>query len=118
MIATQPPGNPTGNEPVPLLSCSNSCPTDTQKSGKHTQSTRTRDAIIPALMITTPRNEEMFVRKEQTNELFLPLNSTVVFIRKQEMLYVPLYLENSLTVDTLVDSGAYVSAIALEELDT
>ena len=27
----QPPGNQTGNEPVPFLSCSNSCPTDIQE---------------------------------------------------------------------------------------
>ena len=32
----QPPGYQTGNEPVPCLSCSNSCHTDTQESSKHT----------------------------------------------------------------------------------
>ena len=34
------------------------------------------------------------------------------------MLYVPLDFENNLTVDALVDSGAYVSAIAKNELST
>ena len=38
--------------------------------------------------------------------------------RKQEMLYVPLDFENNLTVDALVDSGAFVSAIAQNDLDT
>ena len=38
--------------------------------------------------------------------------------RKQEMLYVPLDFENNLTVDALVDSGAFVSAIAQDDLDT
>ena len=34
------------------------------------------------------------------------------------MLYVPLVFENNLTVDVLVDSGAFVNAIALDDLDT
>ena len=34
------------------------------------------------------------------------------------MLYVPLGFENGLTTDELVDSRAYVSAIAQKELDT
>ena len=32
---------------------------------------------------------------------------------KEKMLYVPLDLENGLTIDALVDSGAYISAIAM-----
>ena len=58
------------------------------------------------------------MRDEQTNEIYLPLISTVVLKRKQEMLYVPLDLENILTVDALVDSGAFVSAISQNNLDT
>ena len=38
--------------------------------------------------------------------------------RKQEMLHVPLDLENHLTVDALVHSGAFISAIAQDNLDT
>ena len=34
------------------------------------------------------------------------------------MLYVPLDFENNLTVDALVDSGAFVSAIAHDDLET
>ena len=66
----------------------------------------------------TPLTEEGLVRDEQTNELYLPLTSTVVLKRKQEMLYVPLDFENNLTVDALVDSGAFVSAVAQDDLDT
>ena len=42
----------------------------------------------------------------------------MVLKRKQEMLYVPLDFENNLTVDVLVDSGAFVSAIGQDDLDT
>ena len=55
------------------------------------------------------------VRDEQTNEVSFPLTSTIVLKRKQEM---PLDFENNLTVDALVDSGAFVSAIAQNDLDT
>ena len=58
------------------------------------------------------------MRDEQTNELYLPLTSTVVLKRKQEMLYVPLDFENNHTVDALVDSGAFVSAMAQDDLET
>ena len=58
------------------------------------------------------------MRDEQTNEVYLPLTSTVVPKRKQEMLHVPPGFENNLTVDALVDSGAFVSAIAQVDLDT
>ena len=34
------------------------------------------------------------------------------------MLYVPLDFEKNLTVDALVDSGAFVSAIAQKDMDT
>ena len=34
------------------------------------------------------------------------------------MLYVPLDFENNLTVDALMDSGAFVSVIAQEDVDT
>ena len=58
------------------------------------------------------------MRDEQTNDLYLPLTSTVVLKRKQQMFYVPHDYQNSLTVDAPVDSGAYVSVIAQAELDT
>ena len=58
------------------------------------------------------------MRDEQTNEVYLPLNSTVVLKRKQEMLFVPLDFENNLTKDALVDLAAFVSAIAQNDFDT
>ena len=76
------------------------------------------DTTTPLLSTATPLIEEGLVRDEQTNEVYLPLPYTVVLKRKQEMLYVPLDFENNLTVDALVDSGAFVSAIAQDYLDT
>ena len=72
----------------------------------------------PPLTPATPLIEEVLVRDKQTNELYLPLKSTVVLKRKQEMHYVPLDFENNLTVDALVDSGAFVSATAQDDLET
>ena len=46
----------------------------------------------------------------------MPLSSPIGPKRKNEMLIVPLGFENGLTIDALVDSGAYVSAIAQSEL--
>ena len=67
--------------------------------------------------ITISQIEERLVRDDSTNELYMPLSSTNVVKRKKEKLYVPLDFENGLTIDALVDSGAYVSAIAQKELD-
>ena len=57
------------------------------------------------------------MRDEQTNEVYLPLLFTVVLKRKQEMLYVPLDFQNNPTVEALVESGAFVSAIAQNDFD-
>ena len=113
----QPPGYKTRPEPVPFLRCSNSCPTDNQESEKQT-TTFTGDTTIPLLTIATPLIEERLVRDAQTNEWYLPLTSTLVLKRKQEMLCVPLDFEDNPTIDALVDSGAYISAIAQMALDT
>ena len=74
------------------------------------------DNIFPP-KITTSQIEEQLVRDDITNELYIPLSSTIVLKRKKEMLYVPLDFENGLKIDALVDSRAYVSAIAQKELD-
>ena len=119
VIATeQPPGNQTGNEPVPFLICSHSCPTEIQESEKHKLTAFKRDTTLRPLTITTSIIDEKLVRDEQTNELYFTLTSTLVENRKQEMLYMLLDFANNLTVDALIDSGAYVNAIALNELDT
>ena len=113
----RPPANQTGNEVVPFLDCSKKS-TNTQNAEQHVVTTHSRDTTTPPLTTASPLIEEGLVRDEQTNEVYLPLTSTVVLKRKQEMLYVPLDFENSLTVDALVDSRAFVSAISQDDLET
>ena len=67
--------------------------------------------------ITILQIQEQLVRDDITNKLYMPLSSTIVLKRQKEMLYVPLDFKNGLKIDALVDSGAYVSAIAQKELD-
>ena len=74
------------------------------------------DTTTSPLTTGTPLIEKGLVRGKQKNEVYLP--STVVLKRKQEMLFVPPDFENNLTVDALVDSTAFVSAIAQDDLDT
>ena len=113
-----PPGNQTRNEPVPLLNCSKNCSPDIQNWEQHVTTTLNGYTTTPSLTTATPLIEEGLLRDEQTNEVYLPLTSTIFLKRKQEMLYVPLEFEKNLTVDALVDSGAFVSAIAQNDLDT
>ena len=111
-------GYKTGNEPVSFLSCSKDFSTDNQNAEQHITTTPNKEITTPPLNTTTPLIEEALVRDEQTNELYLPITSTVILKRKQEMLYVPLDFENNHKVDALVDSGAFVSAIAQVDLET
>ena len=67
--------------------------------------------------ITTLQIQEQLVRDDITKELYMPLTSTIVLKRKKEMLYVSLDFENGLTIDALVDLGAYASAVAQKELN-
>ena len=67
--------------------------------------------------ITISQIEERLVRDDSTNELYMSLSSTIVLKREKEKLYVPMDFANGLTTDAIVDSGAYVSAIAQKELD-
>ena len=112
-----PPGNQTANELVLFLDCSKNS-TNTQHAEQHVVTTLSGDTTTSPLTTATPLIEEGLVRDEQTNEVYLPLSSTVVLKRKQEMLHVPLDFENNLTVDALVDSGAFVSSIAHDDLET
>ena len=57
------------------------------------------------------------MRDDITNELYMPLSSTIVLKRKKEMLHVPLDFKRSLKIDALVHLGAYVCAMAQKELD-
>ena len=114
----QPSGNQKGNEPVTFLDCSTISSTNLQTTEQRAVTTVIKDTSTPPLTTATPLIEERLLRDERTNEVYLPLTSTVVLKRKQEMLYVPLDFENNLTVDALVDTGAFVSAIAQDDLDT
>ena len=119
MVTTeQSSGNQTENEPVSFLNCSKDSSTDSQNAQQHITTTPNKETTTPPLTTATALIEEVLMRDEQTNELYLPLTSTVVLKRKQEMLYVPLDFENNLTVHALVDSGAFVSAIDQDDLET
>ena len=108
----------SGNEQVMFQDDSSNCPTDIQESREHIMTIPDGDSIIFPLASTTPHLEERLVRGEQSNELYLPITSTVVLKRKHEVLYVPLDFNNNLTKDVSVDSGAYVISVAQDKLDT
>ena len=74
------------------------------------------DKIFPP-KITTSQIEERLVRDDITNEVYMPLSSTIVLKGKKEVLYVLLDFKNGLTIDALVDSGAYFNAKAQKELN-
>ena len=100
------------------------CPNDSNKQQNEIQRNEVglitygnADDTISPPELTTSQIQKQLVRDDITNELYMPLSSTIVLKRKNEMLYFPLDFENGLTIDALVDSGAYVSAIAQEELD-
>ena len=98
--------NQTRSALVPILN-------DSQKPNSEIQTNETDittchsgdDNIFPPA-ITTSQIEEQLLRDDSTNELYMPLSSTIVLKRKKEMLYVALDFENGLTINALVDSGA------------
>ena len=71
----------TGNEPVPFLDCPKNAPTHTQNTEQHVVTTPKGLTTTPPLTTATPLMEEGLVRDEQTNEVYLPLTSTVVLKR-------------------------------------
>ena len=100
------------------------CPNDSKKQQPEIQRNKTDvttydsgDDKISPTKITTPQIEKRLVRDDITNELYIPLSSTIVLKRKIEMLYVRLDFKSGLTVGALVDSEAYLSAIAQKKLD-
>ena len=110
-------GDRTRSALVPSLNDSKKLISEIQRYETDMTTYDTGDDNISPPAITISQIEEQLVRDETTNELYMPLSSTIVLKRKKEMLYVPLDFENGLTIDALVDSGAYVSAIAQKELD-
>ena len=110
-------GNQTRSTLVPSLNDSKKPNTKIRRNEIDMMTCDNGDDNISPPLITISQIEERLVRDEITNELFMPLSSTIVLKRKKEMLYVPLNFESGLTIDALVDSGAYFSAIAQKELD-
>ena len=107
----------TRSIPVQCPNDSNKQQTEIQRNELGLTTYGNGDDNISPPQITTSQIQEQLVRDENTNELYMLLSSTIVMKRKKEMLYVPLDCVNGLTIDALVDSGAYVSAIAQKELD-
>ena len=110
-------GNQTRSAVVPSLNDSKKPSSEIQENEIDMTTSDNGDDNIPPPVITISQIEERLVRDEITKELYIPLSSTIVQKRKKEMLYVPLDFEKGLTIDTLVDSGAYVCAVAQKELD-
>ena len=104
-------GNQTRSALVPSLIDSEKPNTEIQRNEIKMTTYHNEDDNISLPVITISQIEERLVRDKITNELYMPLSSTIFLKRKKEMLYVPLDFKNDLTVDALVDSGAYVSAI-------
>ena len=109
--------NKTRSIPVQCLNDSKKQQNEIQRNKTDMTTYDNGDDNISPPEITTSQIEERLVRDDITNELYMSLSSTIVLKRKKEMLYVPLEFKNGLTIDALVDSGAYVSAIAQKELD-
>ena len=111
-------GNRTRRTLVQSLNDSNKPQSEIQQHQKNILANDNGDDNISLPKTTTSQIEKQLVRDDITNELYIPLSSTIVLKRQKEMLYVPLDFENVLTTDALVDSRAYVSAIAQSELDS
>ena len=107
----------TRSIPVECLDDSNKQPNEIQRNEIGLTTYDDGDDNFSPPEITTSQIQEQLVRNENINELYMPLSSTIVLKRKREMLYVPLDFKNGLTIYALVDSRAYVSAIAQTELD-
>ena len=96
-------GNQTRSPLVPSLNDSKKPSSEIQRHETDMKTCDSGDSIISQPPITISQIEEQLVRNDSTNELYMPLSSTVVLKRKKEMLYVPLVFENGLTIDALVD---------------
>ena len=110
-------GNQTRSALVPSLNDSKKPSSEIQRNEIDMTTCDSGDNNMSSPPITISQIEERLVRDDSINELYMPLSSTIVLKRKKEMMYVPLDFDNGLTIDALVNSGAYVSAMAQKELD-
>ena len=99
-------GNQTRSIPVQCPNDSNKQQNEIQRNEIGLTTYGNGDDNVSPPEITTSQIQEQLVRDDITNELYMPLSSTIVRKRKKEMLFVPLDLENGLTKDALVNSGA------------
>ena len=100
--STEPlPENQTRSPLVPSLNDSQKPNQDIRPNKTDMMTYDNGDDNIPPPLITISKMEEQLVRDETTNELYMPLSSTIVLKPKKEMLYVPLDFENGLTIDLL-----------------
>ena len=104
--------NQTGSTPVQSLSDSKRLQSEIQRHETDMTDQGNGDDHISPHKITTSHIEEQLVRDDITNELYMPLSSTIVLKRKKEMLYVLLDSKIGLTIYAIVHSGAYIRAIA------
>ena len=109
--------NPTESTPVKSLNSSKKYKSGIQRHEMNIIANDNGDDNISPPKKTNSQIEEQLVRDDITNELYMPLFSTIVLKQNNKMLYVPLDFTNGLTKNALVDSGVYVSAIAQTELD-
>ena len=116
--STEPlPGNQTENSPVQSPNDFKKRKFEIQRHEMNiTANDNGDDNIFPPKITKSPIKHQL-VRVDITNELYMPLSSTIVLKRKKAMLHVPLGFENGPIKDALVDSGAYVSAIAQTGFD-
>ena len=98
-------GNKTGNEPVSFLSCSKDFSTNNQNTEQHITTTPNKEMTTPPLNTATPLNEERLMRDDQTNELYLPLTSTVVLKHRAN---IALYLQKAVDETLLRDDRVII----------
>ena len=96
--------NQTRSTPVQCLNDSKKQQHEIQRNETDMTTHDSGDDNISPPEIINSQIEERLVRDYITNELYMPLSSTIVLKRKKEMLYIPLDFENGLTIDALVDS--------------
>ena len=111
------PGNQTGGAQMQSLNDTEKPKSEIQRKEINMTTYDNGDDNISPPVITISQIEERLVRDDITNELYMPLSSTIVLKGKKEIMYVPLDFENGSTLDALVDSGDYVSTIAQTDLD-
>ena len=95
LSSTEPlPGNQTRSTLVQSLKDTNKPQSQIQQHESNIIANDNADDNISPPKTTISQIEEQLVRDGITNELYIPLSSTIVLKQKKEMLYVPLDFEN------------------------